>query len=72
MSTILSTSSRQQTTDQIEQFIGEMVATFQPEAPKAPGKRGRPRVVPALNFIYRPIKFFTLTAPAPSSTVDGP
>lgn len=47
MSTILATAD-DQATDQIEQFIGEMVAAFQPEDPRAPGKRGRPRVVPAL------------------------
>ncbi len=49
MSMLLATTTdRDQTTDQIEQFIGEMVATFQPEDPRAPGTRGRPRVVPAL------------------------
>jgi hypothetical protein len=49
MSTILAASRTDvHTTDQIEQFIGEMVASFQPEDPKAPGKRGRPRIVPAL------------------------
>jgi hypothetical protein len=49
MSTILATSrSHEQTADQIEQFIGEMVATFEPEDPRASGQRGRPRIVPAL------------------------
>lgn len=49
MSTILATASdHSPTTDQIERFIGEMVAAFQPEDPRAPGKRGRPRIVPAL------------------------
>src|SRR5579884_4167244 len=49
MSTILqSTSASEQAADQIEQFIGEMVAAFQPEDPSAPGMRGRPRIVPAL------------------------
>ena len=49
MSSILaSSSSCEQTTDQIEQFIGEMVAAFEPEDAQAPGKRGRPRIVPAL------------------------
>jgi len=49
MSTILSASTPPaHATDQIEQFIGEMVATFQPENPAAPGMRGRPRIVPAL------------------------
>lgn len=49
MSTILATTSdRDQATDQIEAFIGEMVTRFQPEDPHAPGMRGRPRVVPAL------------------------
>jgi hypothetical protein len=44
----LSTEERTQATDQIEQFIGELVAAFQPEDPTAPGTRGRPRIVPAL------------------------
>jgi hypothetical protein len=49
MSTILETpSSPEQAADQIEQFIGAMVAAFSPEDPAAPGKRGRPRIVPAL------------------------
>lgn len=49
MSTMLApTRDHEQTTDQIEQFIGEVVAAFQPEDPNAPGKRGRPRIVPAL------------------------
>lgn len=48
MSTILGASSPDRAADQIEEFIGEMVATFQPEHPDAPGMRGRPRIVPAL------------------------
>ena len=49
MSIVLDSSPRpEQAADQIEQFIGGIVATFQPEDPSAPGKRGRPRIVPAL------------------------
>jgi Transposase DDE domain len=48
MSTILGSVSSEQATDRIEQFIGEMVAAFQPEDPQAPGRRGRARIVPAL------------------------
>lgn len=49
MSTILACKpSREQMANQVEQFIGELVASFQPEDPAAPGKRGRPRVLPAL------------------------